>query len=309
MLISMLLGLISGLSIFFVAILIMSKTISRAADYQFKKWVSIFTTNPIMGIFVGGVVTAITHSSSGTTVMVVSLVNSGVMNLYQATAVIMGANIGSTFTAQLISFNFYNVIPHLLFIGVLFYYLNFHPAMKQLGKFMIGFCLLFVGIQIMSQSMDPLKHMSSFQNLMISIEDQSFKGILVGLITTAIIQSSSTGVAILQSLSFQGLINLAQALPILLGQNIGTCITTIMASFAVDKNGKRAAIIHLLFNISGVVLLYPFLDSFSQFVSQLTPLNPMRQIANAHTIFNVLNTLILIPFISQLVWISQKIIR
>ncbi|MFT9496898.1 Na/Pi cotransporter family protein [Anaerosolibacter sp.] len=309
MLISMLLGLIAGLTIFFIAIIVMSKTVSRAADYQFKKWISMLTTNPIMGILVGSIVTAITHSSSGTTVMVVSLVNSGVMNLYQATAVIMGANIGSTFTAQLISFNFYAFVPHLLFIGVLLYYLNFHPAMKQLGKFTIGFCLLFIGIQIMSNSMDPLKHVPSFQQLMLSIEDHSFKGVLVGLFTTAIIQSSSTGVAILQSMGFQGLINLTQALPILLGQNIGTCITTIIASFAVDKNGKRAAIIHLFFNILGVVLLYPFLDPFAQFISQLTPLNPVRQIANAHTVFNILNTLILIPFIRHMVWISQKIIR
>ncbi len=309
MFISMSLGLIIGLTIFFIAISIMSKSVSSAADYQFKKWVSILTNNPFMGILVGGIVAAITHTSSGTTVMVVSLVNSGVMNLYQATAVIMGANIGSTFTAQLISFNFYAVIPHILFIGVLFYYLNFHPAMKQLGRFTIGFCLLFVGIHIMSRSMDPLKNIPSFQALMLSIEDQSFKGVFVGMIITAIIQSSSTGVALLQSFGFQGLINLAQALPILLGQNIGTCVTTLMASFAVDKNGKRAAIIHLFFNIIGVALLYPFMDTFAQFVSQLTPLNTVRQIANAHTIFNVLNTLILIPFIPQLVWISQKIIR
>lgn len=309
MLPSLALGLVFGLLIFFAGILIMSKAVTNAANQQFKKWISLLTGNPILGIFVGTIITGITQSSSGTTVMVVSLVNSGVMNLYQATAVIMGANIGTTFTAQLISFDFFSLIPHLMFIGVLLYHLNFHPAIRQLGRFTFGFSLLFLGIQVMSRSLEPLKDMAEFQQLMLSIENRPFRGVLIGLVTTAIIQSSSTGVAILQSLSLQGLIRITQAMPIILGQNIGTCFTTILSALAVDKNGKRAAIIHLLFNIVGVILLYPFMEQFSYFIVRLTPLNPVRQIANAHTIFNIINTIVLIPFIRQMVWIAQKIIK
>lgn len=308
MLIKILLGTFLGVMIFFWGMFTMTH-VSGLSGNRLKKIIARLTTNPFLGIAVGLLVTALTQSSSGITVMVVSLVNSKIMNLYQASYVIIGANIGTTFTGQLVTFDFWRIIPHLLIIGVLLFYINFNSPSRYMGKFFIGFSLLFLGIKVMVYCLEPLEQMMGFKELMLSIEDQKLKGIFIGTITTAIIQSSSTGLALMQGLGFQSLITIFQAVPIILGLNIGTCVTTLISSIAADKNGKRAAIIHLLFNIIGVGLIFPFISLFSNFIYTLTPFDTVKQIANAHTLFNVLNTIILFPFIPLLVYISKKIIR
>ncbi|AOT68840.1 Na/Pi cotransporter family protein [Geosporobacter ferrireducens] len=302
-------GALAGISIFFLGMNMMSDGILALATRRLKGILSTLTANPLLGILCGVLITALTQSSSGTTVMVVSLVNGGVLNLYQAAAVIMGANLGTTITAQLVSYDFFVIIPHVLFLGILLYHLKLTVIMKELGRFLIGFALLFLGIRVMIVSLYPLKNLLGFQHMLFSVGDHKLLGILLGALTTGIIQSSSTGIALLQGLSYQGLINLSQALPILMGQNIGTCVTTLLSSFATDKNGKRAAIIHLLFNFFGTIILFPFIDLIASFVVKLSPDLTVRQIANAHTLFNLLTLLLLLPFLSLLVNLSKKIIR
>jgi len=302
-------GILFGISIFFLGLLLMNHSFTLLFGNRLKKYIRRSTSNPLLGVLTGLAVTALTQSSSGTTVMTVSLVNSGVMNLYQAAPVIMGANIGTTITGQLIAFNFFSAIPKILFLGVLLYSLNITSFSRYLGKFLIGFACLFLGIRVMNYSLDPLKYMIGFKELIISVENQKIKGIALGAAITAIIQSSSTAIAIIQGLAHGGLINIYCAAPVILGLNIGTCATTLISGLASDKNGKRAAVIHLLFNIIGTVIFCPFLTFFSRIIYTLTPNNPIKQVSNYHSLFNILSTIVLFPFISLMVKISKKIIR
>lgn len=302
-------GALAGIIIFFMGMTMMSDAVLSLATRRLKKILSIFTGHPLLGVLIGAFITALTQSSSGTTVMIVSLVNANILNLYQAAAIIMGANIGSTITVQLISYDFFAVIPHLLFLGILLYHLRLTPKIREFGRFLTGFALLFFGMRIMVQSLYPLKNLLEFQNLIYSLAERRALAISLGAFITAVIQSSSAGIAVLQSLAFQGLIDLSHAFPILMGQNIGTCATTLISSIAADKNGKRAAVIHLLFNLLGTLFFLPLIDFFISFVIYLTPDNTVRQIANAHTFFNLITVMLLMPFISILVLLSKKIIR
>ncbi|WP_053956126.1 Na/Pi cotransporter family protein [Inediibacterium massiliense] len=305
---SILIGTILGIIIFFIGMMMITTSMQSLSHNHLKKIIASLTKNPLLGILVGILVTAVLQSSSTTSVLVVSLVNSRVMNLYQAASVMMGANIGTTFTGQLLSFNFFFWIPHILMVGVLLFYLNFSSFTKNIGKFFIGFSFLFMGIQMMVIFLKPLNNIMEFQNLILSIENQKMKGIFIGAITTTIIQSSSTGIAILQGLAANHSIGIFQAFPIILGQNIGTCSTTLFSSMITDKNGKRAAMIHLLFNIGGSILFYPFCHTFSHFIYSITPIDPIKQIANAHTLFNFISLCIFLPFINKMVDFSKKII-
>ncbi|WP_168198301.1 Na/Pi cotransporter family protein [Crassaminicella thermophila] len=301
----MIFSILIGVIIFFVGIFIITNSMSKLSNNHFKNFIMKLTKNPLLGALAGIIVTTLTQSSSTTSILVVSLVNSRIINLYQAVPVIMGANIGTTFTAQLISFDFFFLIPYILILGTILFFLRF----KNIGKFLIGFSFLFLGIKFMVYSLKPLKDLMSFKSLILSIENNSLKGVFIGIITTAIMQSSSTSVAIIQSLAIGGLINIYQAVPIIMGQNIGTCVTTLLSSIATDKNGKRTAIIHLFFNIIGTLIFYPFINLFSYFIYKLTPFDPVRQIANAHSLFNIINVILLFPFINLMVFISKKVVR
>ena len=309
MVLSVIGGTLLGMSVFFFGMLLMNRSVTALSGVKLKKYIEKSTSNPVLGMISGMFITALIHSSSGTTVMVVSLVNSGAMNLYQATAVIMGANIGTTFTGQLISFNFFSVIPKLLFLGVLLYAIRLTYVTKYIGKFLIGFSSLFLGIQLMIIFLDPLRNMMEFRELILSVGNYKMKGVTLGALTTAIIQSSSTSIAILQGLAHKGLIDIYCASPIILGLNMGTCSTTLISSIAADKNGKRAALIHLIFNIFGVLIFYQLIDLFSKFIYLLTPYNTVKQISNFHSLFNVVSTILLFPFIPLIVNLSKKIIR
>ena len=287
----------------------MNQSIISLSGNRLRNIIEKSTSVPFLGVLAGTIVTALTQSSSGTTIMVVSFVNSGVMNLHQATAVIIGANIGTTFTGQLTSFDFYSMVPRLSLIGVLLFTLNINYKTRQCGKLLIGFSCLFLGIKVMIYFLDPLKYILGFKELILSVAEHKMKGIAVGASLTAIIQSSSTGIALIQGLAHSELLTLNCSISIMMGMNIGTCATTLISSITSDRNGKRAAIIHLLFNIIGVLAFYPFLNNFTTFIYQLTPYAPVNQISNAHTLFNIANALLLFPFISLLVYISKKIIR
>jgi phosphate:Na+ symporter len=240
--------------------------------------------------------------------MIVGFVNAGLMNLAQAAGVIMGANIGTTITAQLLAFNLSDIAPLILAIGVVMTMFSKRKKTKEIGEIVLGFGILFVGMSLMSSSMKPLGESAFFTNLMTSLADKPFYALLVGLGVTSVIQSSSAMTGIMIALAQSGQITFAAALPMLFGTNIGTCVTALLASIGTRKNARRAALIHLLFNVFGTIIFYPLIGFLGEFIPKITGANVARQIANAHTIFNVTNTLIMIWLVPLLVKLVMRIL-
>ena len=303
-------GVILGLGLFLYGMDLMSKSLEESAGNRLKKIIQIMTKNIFMGILVGAIFTAIIQSSSATTVMVVSFVNAGVMNLNQAIGLIMGANIGTTITTQLISFDLGNTIYIALIIGTIMFICFRNKNIKNIGKVFIGFAILFIGMDIMTNSLNPLSKHPIVKEMLINFGKYPVMGVIVGFGITAIIQSSSAAGGILIALAQQGLLPINSAIYMLYGQNMGTCITALISSVGTNKNAKRAAIMHLTFNIIGTIIFVILLNNILIcLVSYLTPDNIPRQIANASTIFNVITVIILAPFSKHIVNISKKIYR
>ena len=301
---------ILGLGLFLYGMNLMSKSLEESAGNRLKKIIQIMTKNIFMGILVGAIFTAIIQSSSATTVMVVSFVNAGVMNLNQAIGLIMGANIGTTITTQLISFDLGNTIYIALIIGTIMFICFRNKNIKNIGKVFIGFAILFIGMDIMTNSLNPLSKHPIVKEMLINFGKYPVMGVIVGFGITAIIQSSSAAGGILIALAQQGLLPINSAIYMLYGQNMGTCITALISSVGTNKNAKRAAIMHLTFNIIGTIIFVILLNNILIcLVSYLTPDNIPRQIANASTIFNVITVIILAPFSKHIVNISKKIYR
>ncbi len=308
--IPILLGLFGGLALFLYGMQMMSDGLEQLAGNRMKKILEKLTTNRFLGVLVGAVITAVIQSSSATTVMVVGFVNSGLMSLRQAVWVIMGANIGTTITGQLISLDVGALAPVLAFLGVAAIVFFKKPKLHHAGLILGGFGILFIGMDMMSSAMDPLRSYEPFVNLMTTFSNPLL-GILVGAIFTAVIQSSSASVGILQALAASGLIPFSSAVYVLFGQNIGTCITAVLASIGTNRHAKRTTIIHLLFNLIGTTLFTILTLSVPQVVNLIegiTPNNPMAQIANMHTIFNITTTLLLLPFGTLLAKLAEKIL-
>jgi phosphate:Na+ symporter len=305
----MIISLLGGLGLFLYGMKMLGDGLEKAAGNRLKRLIEVLTTNRFMGVLIGAAVSAIIQSSSATTVMVVGFVNTGLMTLMQATGVIMGANIGTTVTAQLIAFKLTDVAPIAIAIGVGFIFFAPKKSLKHLGEIMAGFGILFMGMDIMSESMSPLRSNEQFISFLLNFKNPLY-GITAGAIFTGIIQSSSASIGILQAMAFQGIVGLDVALPILFGMNIGTCITTLLASIGTSVTAKRAAIVHLSFNVIGtaVFLLIIQFIPFAELIQSLSPGNVARQIANAHTVFNIINTILLFPFAKQLVNIASRII-
>lgn len=295
-------SMLGGLALFLYGMNMMSNGLEMAAGDKMKTILEKLTSNRILGVLVGALVTAIIQSSSATTVMVVGFVNSGLMSLTSAVWVIMGANIGTTITGQLIAIDITAIAPLIAFVGVAMIVFFKSQKLDAIGGVIGGLGILFIGMETMSSAMVPLRTMPEFVGL-ISKFQNPFIGILVGALFTALIQSSSASVGILQALAKSGVMTLSSSIYVLFGQNIGTCITSVLASIGTSKNAKRTTIIHLSFNIIGTVLfvtismLFPFAD----LVQSLTPSNVAAQIANVHTIFNVTTTLLLLPIGTKLV--------
>lgn len=310
---TMIFGLIGGLGLFLYGMKVMGDGLEKAAGERLKKLIEVLTNNRVMGVVVGTVVTGIIQSSSATTVMVVGFVNAGIMNLTQAIGVIMGANIGTTVTAQMISFKLTDYAPVAVGIGVAFWMFSKNKRTRQWAEILIGFGILFIGMETMSQAMKPLRDFEGFRTMLASFGGgtlkDTFYGVLAGFALTAIIQSSSASIGILIALASQGLLPIESALPILFGENIGTCVTALLSSIGATKIAKRAALMHLLFNIFGT-LIFVFLLSrpILHFVVQLNPGDIPRQIANTHSLFNVINMLIQLPFAGGLVYLATKLI-
>lgn len=303
------LALLGGLALFLYGMQMMSSGLEAAAGNRMKRILEKLTSNRILGVLVGAGITAVIQSSSATTVMVVGFVNSGMMTLRQAVWIIMGANIGTTITGQLIALDVGEIAPLMAFIGVALVVFIKKPTVRYWGQIVAGLGILFLGMNMMSDSMLPLRESEAFIGLMTQFSNPLL-GILAGTVFTAVIQSSSASVGILQTLAKSGLIGLDSAVYVLFGQNIGTCITAVLASIGTSRNAKRTTIIHLLFNVIGTTLftVVCMCTPLTSWVAGWTPDNPSAQIANMHTLFNVVTTLLLLPFGSYLASLATKIL-
>ena len=302
-------GLLGGLALFLHGMQMMSSGLEAAAGNKMKRILERLTSNRFLGVAVGAVITAVIQSSSATTVMVVGFVNSGMMTLQQAVWIIMGANIGTTITGQLIALDVGALAPLFAFIGVALVVFIKKQSVHHYGQIIAGLGILFIGMEMMSGSMMPLRESEAFISLMTRFSNPVL-GILAGMIFTAIIQSSSASVGILQALAAGGLIGLDGAVYVLFGQNIGTCITAVLASIGTSRNAKRTTIIHLMFNVIGTTIftIVCMTSPLVELVESFTPGNPQAQIANMHTLFNVVTTLLLLPFGTGLAALATKIL-
>lgn len=303
------LGLLGGLALFLYGMQMMSSGLEAAAGNRMKGILEKLTSNRFLGVAVGAAITAVIQSSSATTVMVVGFVNSGMLTLRQAVWIIMGANIGTTITGQLIALDVGAIAPLLAFAGVAVTTFSKKQQVQHYGQIVAGLGILFLGMEMMSSAMSPLRDSEMFINLMTQFGNPVI-GILVGAIFTAIIQSSSASVGILQTLAIGGLITLPNAVFVLFGQNIGTCITAVLASIGTSRNAKRTTIIHLTFNIIGTIIftIVCILTPLTAVVQNFTPDNPAAQIANMHTLFNIVTTLLLLPFGTTLAKFATKVL-
>lgn len=302
-------GLLGGLALFLYGMQMMGSGLEAAAGNRMKQILEKLTANRFLGVAIGFVITAVIQSSSATTVMVVGFVNSGMMTLRQAVWIIMGANIGTTITGQLITLDVGELAPLFAFIGVALVVFFKNPQTRHWGQIVAGLGVLFIGMEMMSSAMAPLRESEAFVSLMTRFSNPIL-GILAGAVFTAVIQSSSASVGILQALAKSGVVNLGGAVYVLFGQNIGTCITAVLASIGTSRSAKRATIIHLLFNVIGTVIFTTLciVTPLTSWMEMLTPGNPTAQIANMHTLFNIATTLLLLPFGTLLASLAQKIL-
>lgn len=303
------LGLLGGLALFLYGMHMMSSGLEAAAGNRMKGILEKLTANRFLGVAVGAGITAVIQSSSATTVMAVGFVNSGLMSLRQAVWIIMGANIGTTITGQLIALDVGALAPLMAFLGVALVVFFKSPKLHNYGSILAGLGVLFIGMDMMSSAMKPLANEPGFVSLMTRFENPIL-GILAGAVFTALIQSSSASVGILQALAASGAIGFSSAVFVLFGQNIGTCITAVLASIGTSRNAKRTTIIHLMFNIAGTILFTAICVTFplANWVASVTPGNIAAQIANMHTLFNVVTTLLLLPFGTQLAALAERIL-
>lgn len=309
-------GLLGGLAIFIYGMNMMSECLQKAAGEKMRSILALLTKNPVMGVLAGALTTAVLQSSSATTVMATGFVSAGFMNLPQAISIIIGANIGTTMTAQIIAFKLSDYIYAIIFVGFIISFLVESEKVKNIGQTIFAFGLLFLGIETMGSVMKPLADSPVFTEMIARVSDVPILGVAVGTLMTLVVQSSSATVAVLQNFASQAgpdgvtsVIGLAGAIPILFGDNIGTTITAVLASIGQTKDAKRTAVAHCVFNISGTFLFIWFVGPFAKLIQMISPKGPeieviSRQIANTHTIFNCVMTLVWVP----LIWLMVKIV-
>lgn len=313
-------GLLGGLALFIFGMNMMSESLQKVAGDKMKKVLGVLTRNAVCGMLAGALVTAVLQSSSATTVLVIGFVSAGLMSLKQGISVIFGANIGTTMTAQLMAFKISDYIMPIVFIGFLIAFIAKKEKIKFVGQTIFAFGLLFVGIEMMGDVMKPLATSPVFINMMEKVAHIPVLGVGVGMLMTLVVQSSSATIAVLQSFASQAgpdgasVIGLVGAIPILLGDNIGTTITAILASIGQSKDAKRCAIAHSVFNITGSFIFIWIIKPFAKFVEMISPKGNeldviSRQIANAHMSFNIINTLIWLPLLPVMVKIVMFIVR
>lgn len=301
--------LLGALATFLFGMSTMTTGLEKLTSGKLASMLERLTDNILKGVLLGAVVAGMVHSSAATTVMCIGFVNAGILKLRQAVGVIMGANIGTTITGQLIALDVGAVAPLFAFVGVAMVVFLKKPQIHHYGNILAGLGVLFIGMEMMGSAMEPLREWPAFVNL-VSTFSNPVVGILAGAAFTALIQSSSASVGILQALALSGVIGLDSAVYVLFGQNIGTCITAVLASIGTSRNAKRTTIIHLMFNVFGTVLftVICMATPLTGFMQSMTPDNPAAQIANMHTLFNIVTTLLLLPFGGYLVKIAMRIL-
>ena len=309
-------NLVGGLALFLFGINKMSDSLQAVAGSEMRRILKVLINTPLKGVLVGLGVTALIQSSSATTVMMIGLVNTGIMTLNQAVGVVMGANIGTTITAQLIAFNIGQYAFLFVILGVILLFIRKSRAMEHWSQILIGFGLLFVGLNVMAESVIPLQNSEVARNLMIKLATNPILSILVGTAFTMLIQSSSASIGIVMVLASTGLIPFEGALYLVFGDNIGTTITAWLAALSSSNTAKRVAMVHTLFNVFGTIIFgtLTYLGIYTLFINWITPgnvyagQNMARHIANGHTMFNVINTILFLPFANQLAKLATKII-
>lgn len=307
----MLFQFLGGLGLFLFSIKYMGDGLKKAAGDRLRDILDRFTTNPFMGILVGIIVTVLIQSSSGTTVITVGLVSAGFMKLRQAIGVIMGANIGTTVTAFIIGIDVGEYAYPIMALGAIFLFFFKKSTIQNIGQVLFGFAGLFIGLELMSAGMKPLREWDLFLELTVNMSDAPILGVIVGTLFTLIVQSSSATIGILQGLYAEGLIPLEGALPVLFGDNIGTTITAILAALGASIAARRAAATHVLFNVVGSIVFLIFLTPFINYMVWITGalgLEEKMQIAFAHGTFNVINTLLQLPLIGVWAWLVTRLI-
>ncbi len=299
--------LIGGLGLFLFGIQMMASGMQKAAGDRLRRFLEILSHRPFMGVLTGIVVTILLQSSSSTTVMVVGFANAGLIDLAQAISVIIGANIGTTVTAQILSFNIYVLAYPAIGIGSFLNFFGHRRLYRYLGQAILGFGLLFLGILTISAGVNPLKQLPAFQQLLLKFSDSPLLGVLFGALLTAVIQGSGAVTGVIIALSTQGMISLSSSIPLILGTNVGTCITAVLASIGTNITARRAALAHILFNGIGVVLAIVFIDPFIGLVARTSHTLP-RQIANAHTLFNLANGVMITLLLKYFIRLVKEII-
>ncbi|MCB6203917.1 Na/Pi cotransporter family protein [Extibacter muris] len=309
---------VGGLGMFIYGMQIMAQGLENAAGNKMKSLLEVLTKNKLMGVLLGAAITAVIQSSSATTVMVVGFVNAGIMNLSQAMGVIMGANVGTTVTGWLVSsvewaefLSPSKVAPIAVMLGVVIMLIGKRRSSKEIASIIVGFGLLFIGITTMSSAVAPLQDSEGFRNIFVTLGGSPLLGILAGALVTAIIQSSSASVGILQSLAAAGLVPFSAAIYIIMGQNIGTCVTAMLSSMGAKKNAKTAALMHLLFNIIGTVIFSLIAILYFEVLNPLagTGVITQTQISLVHTVFNIGTTILLFPMSNWIIRLAKKIGR
>lgn len=316
--VSIILPFIGGLGMFIYGMQIMAQGLENAAGSKMKSLLEVLTKNKFFGVLLGAFITAVIQSSSATTVMVVGFVNAGIMNLTQAMGVIMGANIGTTVTGWLVSsvewakaLSPANIAPVAVMIGVIVMLTGKRRSTKDISSIIVGFGILFIGITTMSDAVEPLQQSEAFCNLFVTLGHSPFLGIVAGALVTAVIQSSSASVGILQSLAAAGLVPFNAAVYIIMGQNIGTCVTAIMSSVGAKKTAKTAAVMHLLFNIIGTIIFSVVAIVFFKVINPGfgEGLITQTEISTVHTIFNIGTTILLFPVSDWIIKLAKKLER
>ncbi len=303
----LLFGIFGGLGLFIFGIFVMGEGLQKIAGDKIRIILSKLTNNNLIGVGVGAGVTSIIQSSSATTVIVVGFINAGLMTLTQSIGVIIGANIGTTITGQLIAFKLTKYALPILGVGSFMHLFCKRKKTKDIGEIIFGFGALFLGLAIMADAVQPLGTSAFTQNLFVKFSQNIFLGIFVGALITAIIQSSSVTTGMIIALGMSNLITLQAAIPLILGANIGTCVTALLASIKTTVSAKRAAVAHLLFNVIGVIITLPLIPLYTKVVL-LTSVDIPRQVANMHTLFNVFNALIFLPFIPLYALLIKKMV-
>ncbi|WP_179295584.1 Na/Pi cotransporter family protein [Bacillus sp. FJAT-45350] len=300
-----------GLGIFLFGIKFMGDGLQKVAGDRLRELLDRFTSNPVMGVLAGLVVTILLQTSTGTTVLTIGLVNAGFMTLKQAVGVIMGANIGTTVTAFIIGIKISAYALPIIAVGAFLLFFFKNKKVSNYGQVIFGFGALFYGLNVMGDGLKPIREVQAFVDLTISMSDNPLLGVLIGTVFTVLVQSSSASIGLLQTLHSQGAMDLAASLPVLFGDNIGTTITAVLAAIGASITAKRAALVHVIFNLIGTLLVLSIFPLYYRFIGMLRDqlmLNPEMTIAFAHGIFNTANTLIQLPFVAVLALIVTKLI-